>query len=170
MYIKNILNFNISGGGDNMSFIHSTSEVQTTNIGKNICVWQFCVILANAKIGNNCKIGCNVFIENNVKIGNNVTIKNGVQIFDGVTIKDNVFIGANTVFCNDRYPKSNNKNFKLEKVVINENVSIGANVTVLPGVTIGKNVIIGAGSVVTKSVDDNCIVVGNPAKKIKEIY
>ena len=152
-----------------MSFIHPTSDVQTKKLGDNVCIWQFCVILANAKIGNDCKIGCNVFIENDVSIGNNVTIKNGVQIFDGVTIKDNVFIGANTVFCNDKYPKPNNKNFKLEKIFINENVSIGANVTILPGITIGKNVVIGAGSVVTKSVEDNIIIVGNPAKKIKDV-
>ena len=33
---------------------------------------------------------------------------------------------------------------------------------------IGKNVLVGANSVVIKNIEDNCIVVGNPAKKIKE--
>lgn len=44
-----------------------------------------------------------------------------------------------------------------------DNVTIGANVCVIGNITIGNNVVIGAGSVVTKSVPDNCIVVGNPA-------
>ena len=47
---------------------------------------------------------------------------------------------------------------------IGENCFIGGRSTILPGVTIGNQCIVGAGSVVTKSVPDNCIVAGNPAK------
>jgi acetyltransferase-like isoleucine patch superfamily enzyme len=46
---------------------------------------------------------------------------------------------------------------------------IGSNTTILPNTIIGKNVIIGAGSVVTKSIPDNCVAVGTPAKIIKEL-
>ena len=98
--------------------IHPLSDVQSKNIGENTNIWQFCVILKNAEIGANCNICSHVFIENDVKIGNNVTIKNGVQIWDGIEIEDNVFIGPNVTFCNDRYPKSGNKNFKREKIII----------------------------------------------------
>lgn len=52
---------------------------------------------------------------------------------------------------------------------IGDNVSLGCNVVVIGNVTIGNNVIIGAGSVVTKSIPDNCIVVGNPARVIKSL-
>jgi acetyltransferase-like isoleucine patch superfamily enzyme len=55
------------------------------------------------------------------------------------------------------------------KVIIGENAFVGANCIILPGVTIGKNVIVGAGSVVTKDVQDNTIVGGNPARRIKFI-
>lgn len=51
---------------------------------------------------------------------------------------------------------------------IGDNVTIGAGAIVIGGITIGNNVIIGAGSVVTKSVPDNCIVAGNPARVIKQ--
>lgn len=44
---------------------------------------------------------------------------------------------------------------------------IGANTTILPGVTIGKGAIVGSGSVITKDVEDNMIVAGNPAKVIR---
>ena len=70
-------------------------------------------------------------------------------------IEDNVFIGPNVTFCNDRYPKSRNKDWKLEPVIIKKGAMIGANATILPGVTIGENTIIGAGAVVTKDVGDN---------------
>ena len=46
---------------------------------------------------------------------------------------------------------------------------IGANAIVLPGVTIGDHVVVGAGAVVTKDVESNSLVVGNPARKIREI-
>lgn len=139
--------------------IHPLSDVQSKNIGGNTNIWQFCVILKNAQIGANCNICSHVFIENDVKIGNNVTIKNGVQIWDGIEIEDNVFIGPNVTFCNDRYPKSGNKNFKLEKIIIKKGASIGANSTILPGVTIGENAMIAAGSIVTKNVEKNTTLI-----------
>ena len=147
-----------------MAKIHPLADVQTEQIGENTFVWQFCVILKDAVIGDNCNINCNVFIENDVKIGDNVTIKPGVQIWDGITIEDDVFIGPNVTFTNDLFPKSKNKNFELKKTTIKKGASIGANATLLAGITIGENALIGAGSVVTKDIPANEIWVGNPAK------
>ncbi len=140
--------------------IHPLSDVQSKNIGEGTNVWQYCVILTNAKIGKNCNVCSHCFIENDVIVGDNVTIKNGVALYDGIRIEDNVFIGPNAVFCNDKYPKSKNKDFKLEPIHIKKGASIGANATILPGVTIGENAIVGAGAVVTKDVPANAKIVG----------
>jgi UDP-2-acetamido-3-amino-2,3-dideoxy-glucuronate N-acetyltransferase len=146
--------------------IHSLADVQTKNIGKNTSVWQFCVILENAKIGNNCNINCNVFIENDVMIGDNVTIKPGVQIWDGVTLEDNVFIGPNVTFTNDLVPRSKQYPIEFSKTLIKKGASIGANSTIIAGNIIGENALVGAGSVVTKDISANEIWFGNPAKKM----
>ena len=148
--------------------IHHLSDVKTTKIGINTKIWQFCVVLPGAVIGDNCNINCNVFIENEVVIGNNVTIKPGVQIWDGIKIEDNVFIGPNVTFTNDKFPKSGNRNFKQLQTTVKEGASIGANTTILPGVVIGINAAVGAGSVVTKNVPDNEIWIGNPARFLKK--
>ena len=140
--------------------IHNLSDVQTDLIGKNTNIWQYCVILSGAKIGNNCNICSHCFIESDVTIGDNVTIKNGVSLYNGTIIEDNVFIGPNAAFCNDKYPKSKNKNFKLEPVIVRKGASIGANATILAGVEIGENALIGAGSVVTKNVPEGKIIKG----------
>jgi len=140
--------------------IHTLADVQTKNIGHDTNIWQYCVILNGAKIGDGCNICANCFIENNVIVGDNVTVKCGVQLWDGITVEDNVFIGPNVTFCNDRYPKSKNKNFKLERTLIKRGASIGANSTILPGVIIGKNSMIGAGSIITKDVPDNVTIIG----------
>lgn len=140
--------------------IHELSDVQSKQIGENTNIWQYCVVLPGAKIGESCNICSHCFIENDVVIGNRVTIKCGVQIWDGMEIEDEVFIGANATFCNDRYPKSKNKEFKLEKILIKKGAVIGANATILPGVTIGENAMIGAGAIVTRDVEDHEKVIG----------
>ena len=140
--------------------IHPLSDVQSKNIGEGTNIWQYCVVLPNARIGKNCNICSNCFIENDVVIGDNVTVKNGVSLYDGMRIEDDVFIGPNATFCNDKYPKSKNKEFKLEPVVIKKGASIGGNATILPGVTIEENALIGAGAVVTKDVSANQKIIG----------
>lgn len=149
--------------------IHPSADVQSKNIGKNTQVWQFCVILPNAVIGENCNINCQVFIENDVLIGNNVTIKPGVQIWDGITIEDGVFIGPNVTFTNDMHPRSKQYPETFLRTIVKKGASIGANATILPGITIGENAMIGAGSVVLKSIPDNTVWAGNPARQIKTI-
>lgn len=144
--------------------IHPLADCQNTNIPDSTNVWQFCVVLPKAQIGENCNICSHCFIENDVKIGNNVTVKCGVQIWDGITIEDNVQIGANVTFTNDRYPRAKNPNWELEKTRICRGASIGAGSTLLCGITIGEDAMIGAGSVVTKSVPAGELWLGNPAK------
>lgn len=55
------------------------------------------------------------------------------------------------------------------QIKIGNNCFIGARSTIMPGVTIGDNCIVGAGSVVTKSIPENTVVAGNPAKQITDI-
>ena len=140
--------------------LHDLADIQSSNIGENTNIWQFTVVLPNAKIGNDCNICSHCFIENQVIIGDRVTLKAGVYLWDGTEIENDVFIGPNATFCNDRYPKSKNKNFKLEKIIVRQGASIGANATILPGVIIGNNAMIGAGAIVTKNVPAGMIVKG----------
>ena len=144
--------------------IHSLADVQSENIGEGTTVWQYCVILKNAVIGDNCNINCHVFIENDVVIGNNVTIKPGVQVWDGLRIKDKVFVGPNVTFTNDLKPRSLKPPEEFVKTYIEEGASIGANATVIAGVTIGYYAMIGAGSLVNKDVPPFSLWYGNPAK------
>jgi UDP-2-acetamido-3-amino-2,3-dideoxy-glucuronate N-acetyltransferase len=150
-----------------ITMIHELADVQSDKIGLNTKIWQFVVILKNAIIGSNCNINCHTFIENDVIIGDNVTIKSGVYLWDGIRLENNVFIGPNVTFTNDKYPKSKQYPEQFQKIVVREGASIGANATILGGVTIGVNSLIGAGSVVNKSIPDNEVWVGNPAKFLK---
>lgn len=145
--------------------IHQLADVKTTSVGKSTRVWQFCVILEGAVIGNNCNINAHVLIENDVVIGDNVTVKSGVQIWDGLVIEDNAFIGPNVTFTNDILPRSKQYPDQFQRTLIKKYASIGANATILGGLEIGEYSMIGAGSVVTKNILDHELWYGNPAKK-----
>ena len=92
-----------------------------------------------------------------------------------VKIHNNVVIAANVYFVthdairhvlknkNNKYYQSN-----IGPIEIMDNVFIGLGTIIMPNVKIGKNVIVAAGSVVTKSIPDNCVYAGVPAKKIGE--
>ena len=149
------------------AFIHPLADVQTKSIGTRTRIWQFCVVLEGAVIGEDCNICAHCFIENDVVIGNRVTIKSGVQIWDGISIEDDVFIGPNVTFTNDRYPKSRDHRGGFETTKIERGVSIGGGAVILPGLTIGSGAVIGAGAVVTRSVSGGSTWVGNPARPIR---
>lgn len=145
-------------------FIHALADVQSTTIDAGTRIWQFVVVLAGAKIGQDSNICSHCFIENDVVIGDRVTVKSGVQLWDGLRVGDDVFIGPNASFANDRFPRSKKTPEKFLQTVLEAGASIGANATILPGITIGSNAMVAAGAVVTRSVPPNAIVVGNPAK------
>ena len=90
-----------------------------------------------------------------------------------VTIGDDCFIGPNVSIytaCHSTDPVERNSRQEWARpVTIGHNVWIGGSVTILPGVTVGDNSIVGAGAVVTKDVPANVIVVGNPARVLRQI-
>lgn len=148
-------------------FIHKTADVQTSDIGDGTRIWQFCVILPDAKIGKDCNICAQCVFEGGVVIGDAVTVKPFVGIPSGVTVGERTFIGPGVGFVNDLKPKSKNgAHFELVKTTIGKDVAIGTNSTILAGVTIGDGAMIGAGSVVTHDVPAGATVCGVPARPI----
>ena len=138
-------------------------------IGKNFQTGNKANIRELKDIGDNVSIGTLSVIEHHVKIGNNVRIHSQVFIPEYSVLEDNTFLGPNVVLTNAKYPFSPGAKHNLKGPIIKQKAKIGANSTILPGVVIGRNALVGAGSVVTRDVPDNGVVVGNPARLIKDI-
>lgn len=147
-------------------FVHESSYVDdNTNIGKNTKIWHFSHVMSDCEIGEKCNIGQNVVISPGVKIGNGVKIQNNVSVYTGVICEDDVFLGPSCVFTNVVNPRSFiERKSEYRETIIGKGASVGANVTIVCGHNIGKYALIGAGAVVTKSVKDYALVVGNPAR------
>lgn len=112
----------------------------TSNIGIHTTIKKGCNILAGVHISNGAYIGRGALIYYNVIITHDVEIGDFVELSPGCKL--------------------------LGRVRIKDRVQVGSGAIILPGLTIGENAIIGAGAVVTKNVETNAVVVGNPAKRI----
>ena len=113
------------------------------------------------KIGKDCHISPYVLIDliypSMVSIGNNVTIGSNTMIFAHYNPTANKFLKENG------YPR------EVKQVTINDGAVIGPGSIITMGTTIGKNSIIGAGSVVSNTIPDFSVALGNPARVIKKI-
>ncbi len=117
-------------------------------------------------IGDKVIINMNcTFVDNNrIDIGNNVLIASNVQIYTA----------THSIRLDERMVQNWSEGQEICRtytlpVKIEDGVWIGGGTIILPGVTIGRNSVIGAGSVVTRSIPENCVAVGNPCRVIKQI-
>jgi acetyltransferase-like isoleucine patch superfamily enzyme len=138
-------------------------------IGKNFQTGNKVNIRESNRIGNNVSVGTLSVIEHHVEIADNVRIHTQVFIPEFSVLEEGCWIGPNVVFTNAKYPLAPGVKDQLAGPVIRKGAKIGANTTLLPGVVIGENALVGAGSVVAKDVPAGAVVVGNPARVIRNI-
>lgn len=160
-----------------MNRIHPTAIVEEgVTLGELTSVWDNVHIRRGASIGRECIVGEKTYIAYDVQIGNRVKINAFVYICAAVEVEDGVAISAGTVFTNDRFPRATTDDLTELRTSdpdehtlstrVRAGATIGANATIGPGITIGRWAMVGMGSVVTRSVPDHHLVVGNPARSV----
>jgi acetyltransferase-like isoleucine patch superfamily enzyme len=138
-------------------------------IGRNFQTGNKVNIRESNRIGNNVSIGTLSVIEHHVDIGDNVRIHTQAFIPEFSVLEEGCWIGPNVVLTNAKYPLSPGVKDSLAGPVVRKGAKIGANATLLPGVVIGENALVGAGSVVVRDVPPGTVVVGNPARVVRQI-
>ena len=98
-----------------------------------------------------------------------MTIKCGVQVWDGVTLEDDVFIGPGVCMTNDSTMGRHARDYAIVGPRLRRACRVGGGVVLCPGVEIGEEAFVAASAVVTKDVPPRTLVVGNPAKKLRDV-
>lgn len=111
-------------------------------LGRGVAVSAGTVIMAGAVINSDTNIGRNVIVNTRASVDHDCVIGDGVHIAPGATLCGTVSVGIGSFVC--------------------------AGATIIPNLTVGNNVIVGAGSTVIGNIPDNVIVVGSPAKVVKQ--
>jgi acetyltransferase-like isoleucine patch superfamily enzyme len=112
----------------------------------------------------------------NIRLGKRVAfsfaVSGGVyvQANNGVVFGDDVIFGPGVKIVSANHDPENLDNYiSAPPIEIGDRCWIGANAVILPGVTLGRRVTVGAGAVVTKSFPDDVVVIGNPARIIRDL-
>lgn len=141
-----------------------------TEIGHNSLLGDNCSIRESCQIGNYCIISRNVSVNYNTKIGDRTKIMDNTHITGNAVIEEDVFISVLVATTNDN--TMGREEYSEDHVGgphIKKNTTIGAAANILPNITIGENCIVGAGALVTKDIPDNKVVMGMPARIIRDV-
>ena len=141
-----------------------------SKIGGRNLLGDFCSIREECTTGENCIISRNVSVNYNTSIGHDTKIMDNSHITGNMKIGNHVFISVLVATTNDntmgREEYDENHVLGAE---IEDYVTVGAAANILPNVHVGRNSIVGANALVTKDVPENKVVMGIPAKVVRDV-
>jgi UDP-2-acetamido-3-amino-2,3-dideoxy-glucuronate N-acetyltransferase len=157
--------------------VHPTAIVEDgVEIGLGTRVWDNAHIRGPTRVGIDCIVGEKTYIAYGVDIGHRVKINAFVYICTGVTIEDGVMVSAGSVFTNDHHPRATMPDLAIPRpshpdertgrTLVREGATIGARSVIGCDLIVGRWSMVGMGSVVTRSVPDYHLVVGQPARPV----
>jgi UDP-2-acetamido-3-amino-2,3-dideoxy-glucuronate N-acetyltransferase len=148
--------------------------IDDVTFGENVVVYSF-TNLYGCKIGDNTRIGPFVEIQQGAQVGANCKIQSHAFICTGVEIEDEVFVSHGVIFINDKFPRATAEgrlqdagDWELLPTTVERGATLGSGVIVGGGVRIGRGALVGAGAVVTRDVEPRQVVVGNPARPLRQ--
>jgi acetyltransferase-like isoleucine patch superfamily enzyme len=157
--------------------IHPTALLEEgVEVGPGTAIWDNVHVRHGTHIGAECILGEKTYVAYDVRIGDRVKINAFVYICAAVTIEDGVMISAGTIFTNDRFPRATTPDLRqlrasepdeaTRPTLVRAGATIGAGCTVGCDLVIGRFAMIGMGTVVTRSVPDFHLVLGQPARSV----
>lgn len=138
-----------------------------TRIGNQVLIGDLASVRERNVVGNRSIVGRLVMVEPNTKIGDHVIIQTGTHITGDAVIEDDVYMGDEVSTTNDNKMGRGVREYKGPH--IKKRARIGSNATLLPNVVVGEDSIVAAGSVVTRDVPDRKVVMGVPAKVMRDV-
>ena len=141
-----------------------------SNIGERVILGDQSCIRERVTIGNDVVVGRGSLIENDTTIGAMTKIQADAYITAYSTLEEHVFIGPRVVTTNDNWMGRTEKRFgNIKGPTIRRGARIGGGAILCPRIEIGEDAFVGAGAVVTKDVPPRVVVVGSPARVLRDV-
>ena len=141
-----------------------------TTIGERVIVGDQACVRERCTIGDDVVIGRGSLVENDTSVGALTKIQAHAYITAYSLLEDNVFIAPCVITTNDNYMGRTEKRHELIKgPTIRRGAGVGGGSVLLPGIEIGEEAFIGAGAVVLRDVPAKAVMVGSPARQIRDV-
>jgi len=141
-----------------------------TTLGERAIVGDQACVRERCRIGDDVVIGRGSLVENDTSIGALTKIQAHAYITAYSLLEDNVFVAPCVVTTNDNFMGRTERRHELVKgPTIRRGARIGGGVVLLPGIEVGEEAFVGAGAVVIRDVPARALVVGNPARQIRDV-
>jgi acetyltransferase-like isoleucine patch superfamily enzyme len=141
-----------------------------TTVGERVIVGDQSCIRERCTIGDDVVIGRGSLVENDTSVGAMTKIQAHAYITAYSLLEDNVFIAPCVITTNDNFMGRTEKRHALTKgPTIRRGARVGGGAVLLPGIEIGEEAFIGAGAVVVRDVAARALMVGNPARQLRDV-
>jgi acetyltransferase-like isoleucine patch superfamily enzyme len=141
-----------------------------TRLGARVIVGDQSCVRERVVVGDDVVIGRGSLVENDTTIGALTKIQAGAYITAYSTLEDNVFIAPCVITTNDNFMGRTERRHAFTKgPTVRRGARVGGGAILCPGVEIGEEAFVGAGAVVVKDVPPRVVVVGNPARVLREV-
>jgi acetyltransferase-like isoleucine patch superfamily enzyme len=142
-----------------------------SEVGANCIVGDQSCIRERVRMGDDCVLGRGSLIENDTTVGTRTRIQAGAYVTAYSTLEEDVFVAPCVVTTNDNYMGRTEKRKTLMKgPTIRRSARVGGGAILCPGIEIGEEAFVGAGAVVTRDVPPRTLVVGSPARVLRDVH
>jgi acetyltransferase-like isoleucine patch superfamily enzyme len=156
--------------GDGCAILAGAVVFAGSRLGDGVIVGDQACVRERVTIGDGSVVGRGALVENDVEIGARCRIQANAYVTAYSVIEDDVFIAPCAVTTNDNFMGRTERRHELRRgPTIRRGARIGAASVLLPGIVIGEEAFVGAGAVVTRDVPSRAVVVGNPARVIRQV-
>lgn len=147
-----------------------TVVAQGTSLGDNSLLGDQVSVRERCTLGERVIVGRGSCVENDTTIGDRTKIQSNAYITAYMTLESDVFIAPCVITTNDNFMGRTEARFdQIAGPTIRRGARIGGGAVLLPGIDIGEEAFVGAGAVVIKDVAPNKVMVGSPARELRDV-
>jgi acetyltransferase-like isoleucine patch superfamily enzyme len=141
-----------------------------SSLGERVIVGDQACVRERCTIGDDVVIGRGSLVENDTEVGARTKIQADAYVTAYSLLEEDVFVAPCVVTANDNFMGRTERRHALRRgPTIRRGARVGAAAVLLPGIEIGQEAFVGAGAVVLRNVPARAVVVGNPAREIREV-